>query len=129
MIQWKDSYSIGIESIDEQHKRLFAIANQAYELLKNEMLLDKYDQIVSILGELRDYTIYHFRFEEEYMAGIGYKKLLSHKVAHDDFISRIKGIDLDNLDEQQDQYLMEILDFIVQWIEQHILGMDKRIVS
>ncbi len=129
MIQWKDSYSIGVEAVDDQHKKLFAIANEAYELLKNELLVDKYDRIIAILEELRDYTVYHFRFEEEYMASIGYKKLLSHKVLHDDFIAKIQEIDLDSIDDQQEQNLIDILDFVVQWIEQHILGTDKFITG
>lgn len=129
MIKWKDEYSIGVETIDEQHQKLFEIANRAYALLKNELLLDKYDRIVDIFGELKEYTEYHFRFEQEYMASIGYRKMLSHKVVHDDFVEKIKGINLDKMDEEQDQYLMELLDFVVQWIEQHILGMDKKIVQ
>lgn len=129
MIKWKDEYSIGVETIDEQHQKLFEIANRAYALLKNELLLDKYDRIVDIFGELKEYTEHHFRFEQEYMASIGYRKMLSHKVVHDDFVEKIKGINLDKMDEEQDQYLMDLLDFVVQWIEQHILGMDKKIVQ
>lgn len=129
MIQWKDSYSIGVEAVDDQHRKLFAIADEAYQLLRNELLVDKYDRIIAILGELRDYTVYHFRYEEEYMASIGYKKLLSHKVLHDDFIGKIQEIDLDSIDDRQDQNLTEILDFVVQWIEQHILGTDKLITG
>lgn len=129
MIQWKESYRLGVDEIDEQHKRLFDIANQAYDLLKNDMLVDKYDRIVSIIEELRDYAVYHFGFEENYMASINYKRRLSHKVVHDEFIAKIKEVDLDNVDENQDQYLTEILDFVVQWIEQHILGTDKLYVS
>lgn len=129
MIQWKKSYRIGVEEIDQQHQRLFEIANQAYELLKNDLVTDKYDRIVSIIEELRDYTIYHFGFEENYMASIGYKKRLSHKVIHDDFIAKLNEVDLDHIDDNQDQYLTELLDFVVQWIEQHILGTDKLIVS
>lgn len=129
MIQWKESYRIGVEEIDKQHQKLFEIANQAYDLLKNDMLVDKYDRIVSLIEELRDYTVYHFGYEENYMASINYKKRLSHKVIHDDFIAKINEVNLDNVDENQDQYLTEILDFVVQWIEQHILGTDKLIVS
>jgi hemerythrin len=129
MIQWKESYRIGVEEIDQQHQRLFEIANQAYDLLKNDLLTDKYDRIVRIIEELRDYTIYHFGYEENYMASIKYKKMLSHKVIHDDFIAKINEVNLDNVDENQDQYLTELLDFVVQWIEQHILGTDKLIVS
>ena len=129
MIAWKEEYRIGVEAIDEQHKKLFEIANRAYDLLKNELLLDKYDQIVAIFDELKDYTEYHFSCEQKYMASIGYKKMLSHKVVHDDFIDKIKGIDLEKVDDDQDQYLMDLLNFVVQWIEQHILGMDKKIID
>jgi len=45
MLKWKDEYSIGIELIDEQHKHIFEIGNDAYELLKNDLSLDKYSKI------------------------------------------------------------------------------------
>ncbi|TZE81078.1 bacteriohemerythrin [Calorimonas adulescens] len=129
MIKWREEFRLGIETIDEQHKKLFAIANEAYDLLKNDFYIDKYDRIVAILKELRDYTIYHFNSEEDYMKSIGYKKLLSHKVEHNDFVEKINSIDLDKLDENQDEYILELLNFVVDWIEQHILGTDKQIVS
>ncbi|MGI6513598.1 MAG: hemerythrin family protein [Syntrophomonadaceae bacterium] len=129
MISWRDEFALGVPEIDEQHKKLFAIANRAYEVLKNELLVDKYDQIVAIFNELKDYTVYHFTFEENYMKSIGYRKFLSHKVQHDDFIERINETDLRQIDENQEQYLIETLEFVVAWIEKHILGVDKKIVE
>lgn len=126
MIKWKDEYCTGIDLIDEQHRRLFEIANSAYELLNNKLYVDKYDRIMEILKELKDYTVFHFSSEEGYMKSIGYKKFLSHKVMHDDFIERINNLDLNDLDENQDKYISEILDFIVDWISDHILGTDKK---
>ena len=129
MISWRDEFALGVPEIDEQHKKLFAIANRAYEVLKNELLVDKYDQIVAIFNELKDYTVYHFTFEENYMKSIGYRKFLSQKVQHDDFIERINETDLRQIDENQEQYLIETLEFVVAWIEKHILGVDKKIVE
>ncbi|WP_054695810.1 bacteriohemerythrin [Syntrophomonas palmitatica] len=127
MIEWKTDYSIGVDEIDEQHKKLFEIANRAYILLKNELITDKYDQITAIFAELLDYTEYHFSFEEKYMTSIGYKKFLSHKVIHEDFVEKVKNIDLKQIDEDQDKHLMDILNFIVDWISEHILVQDKNI--
>lgn len=127
MIKWKEEYMLGVEHIDEQHKKLFEIAGKAYDVMKDSLVTDKYDQIVAILDELKDYTVYHFASEEEYMQKIGYKKFLSHKVEHNDFIEKIKNIDLDKVDEKQDKFILEILDFVVSWIDKHILGMDKMI--
>lgn len=125
MIEWRDEFSVGNNEIDTQHKKLFQIAGKAYTLLKDDLVTDKYDQIISILQELKDYTVYHFSFEEEYMKSIGYKRLLSHKVLHDDFIERINNVNLNAIDENQSKYILETLDFIVSWIGEHILGNDK----
>ncbi|WP_422446740.1 bacteriohemerythrin [Thermoanaerobacterium sp. DL9XJH110] len=129
MIRWKDEYRIGVEKIDEQHKKLFEIAGRAYDLLKNEFYIDKYDRIVEILNELKDYTVYHFNSEEEYMKSIGYRRFLSHKVEHDDFIEKINSVDFSKIDSNQDKYILDLLEFIVNWIDKHILGRDKLIVS
>lgn len=129
MIEWKDEYTIGVDTIDMQHKNLFEIAGRAMALMKNEMLTDKYDKIVEILEELKDYTVYHFRTEEEYMQSIKYKRFLSQKAAHDEFIERLEKINLDNLDDQQEEYLMDILNGLVDWISEHILGQDKLITA
>lgn len=129
MITWKEEYRIGVEHIDSQHQKLFEIAGRAYAVLKDEFRLDKYDQITEIIEELKEYTIYHFKSEEEYMRSIGYPRLLSHKVQHDDFIETVNGVDLRKVDEDQDKYLMDILDFVLNWIDGHILGTDKLITQ
>ncbi|MGI6548690.1 MAG: bacteriohemerythrin [Syntrophomonadales bacterium] len=129
MIQWRDEFALGVPAIDEQHQKLFEIANRAYLVLKNELLVDKYDQSVAIFDELKNYTVYHFSFEENYMKSIGYRRFLSHKVQHDDFIQKINETDLDKIDENQEQYLIDTLEFVVDWIEKHILGVDKRITQ
>jgi len=127
MIKWSDDYLIGIEEIDNQHKKLFEIADRAVELLKNEYYIDKYDRIVEIIDELRDYYSYHFNYEEKYMLSIGYKRYFSQKVDHDDFIEKIRAIDLNEMDENQDEYLMSIIDFMIEWITDHIIQKDKLI--
>ena len=129
MFEWKEEYVIGIDNIDEQHKKIFEIAGRAYSLLKNDFYVDKYDKIVGILGELRDYTIYHFKFEEEYMLKIGYKRYFSQKVEHDDFTAKIKSFNLEKIDKDQDAYIMEIIEFITEWLVGHILVKDKLINS
>jgi hemerythrin len=74
MYEMKPEYYTGIDFIDEEHTKLFAIADEAYELLKNQFIPDKYDYIMKLIEELKDYTKYHFQHEEEYMNSIGYKK-------------------------------------------------------
>ena len=129
MVAWKEEYRTGIEKIDQQHRKLFEIAGRAYDILKDQFCLDKYDRIVEIIEELKDYTIYHFNFEEEYMQSIGYTRLFSHKVQHEEFIDKIRSVDLTKIDYDQDKYLVDLLDFVLGWIDGHILGTDKLIVE
>lgn len=128
MFKWKEDYSIGVELIDAQHEELFNIANKAYDLLKNDFFTDKYDKIIEILEELKEYTIFHFKTEEEFMLNKKYKKFFSHKIEHDNFMQKINGVDLKKVDQEQQKYLMDILEFVVQWINQHILERDKFIM-
>lgn len=125
MFKWKSEYETGVEKVDEQHKKLFHIANEAYELLTNDLYIDKYDRIIHIIEELKDYTVFHFTAEEEYMISTGFKKFLSHKVEHDDFIKKFDEIDYNRIDNGQNKYIMELLEFIYRWIDEHILVKDK----
>lgn len=129
MITWKEEYLIGVAEIDEQHQKLFEIAGRIYDLLENSIYGDKYDQIMAVIQELKDYTIYHFQCEEAYMEKIGYKRLLSQKVAHSDFIEKVNNVDFDHIDMNQDAYVMEMMNFIVDWIGSHIIEKDKLITS
>lgn len=54
----------------------------------------------------------------------GHRKLLSHKVEHDDFIKRINGIELEEMDENQEEALRSLISFVFDWITEHILGRD-----
>lgn len=129
MVVWKEEYSLGIPHIDEQHRKLFDIANDIYALVANQLVTDKYDQIINIINELKDYTVDHFAAEELYMKEKGFRRLLSHKVAHQDFIAKMNEIDLGALDESQEEHLREILQFVTDWLVQHILVEDKQYVQ
>ena len=127
MLQWKEEYEVGVAEIDEQHQKLIDIANRVYELMRNELALDKYDQIVEILQELKEYTVYHFHFEEGLMQKAKYKKRFSHKILHQNFLAQVEAVDLSAVDEEQDAYLVRIMDFIANWLIEHIVGEDKKV--
>ena len=129
MVVWKEDYGIGIAAIDAQHQKLFEITNEIYMLLNNDLLTDKYDQIVAVIEELRNYTIEHFAAEEAYMQKINYRKFLSHKAIHNDFIEKIEAVDLSKIDNEQNLYLKEILNFVTDWLISHILQTDKLITT
>ncbi|ACD22560.1 bacteriohemerythrin [Clostridium botulinum] len=125
MYEMKEEFKTGIEFLDEQHKKLFEIADKAYNLLTNNFTLDKYDSVVYIIEELKNYTTFHFKSEEEYMDSINYKRRLSQKIAHGQFIEKLNNIDLKIVDENQNESIKEILEFLNTWLTEHILYCDK----
>lgn len=129
MLGWKEDYLTGIEEVDNQHKKIFEIGGRAYDLLKNDTYTDKYDKIVEILNELRDYAVFHFQFEEEYMLSKRYKRFFSHKAEHDSFIKQVSEVDFNKIDEDQDAYLMSIVELVINWTGDHILKNDMLITK
>ncbi len=127
MYNFKDDYKTGIESIDDEHRKLFEIADRAYEIMIDDFIPDKYDYIVEILKELKDYATTHFKNEEDYMVSIGYKKLFTQKMEHMQFMEKMEQYDLEAVDENQKEVIMELLDFLGNWLVDHILESDKLI--
>ncbi len=130
LFAFTDKYKTGIEFIDEEHKRLFEIIDETYELIHDNFIHDKYDQIISLLDQLKDYTEFHFHDEEEYMKSINYHGLEAQQQAHAAFIDKLVNIDiheLEAMDDNQQQYLLDLVNFLVTWLANHILGADKKI--
>jgi hemerythrin len=127
MYEFKEEFRTGIEIIDLEHAKLFEITDRAYVTLMDEFIVDKYDYIVDILEELKEYAGTHFQHEEQHMIGIGYRKLFSHKAIHEEFLQKVSGYDLSNLDENQKDAIMDILAFLNDWLVEHILKQDKLI--
>lgn len=124
MFKWRNRYSCNINEIDNQHKRLLEIGSQISYIIKDKNDVDHYDEIIELLRELREYTIYHFKYEEDLMQKHGYKGLEKHKEAHEAFVNKIIEIESKDIDENQQRVTIEILTFIADWIENHILQVD-----
>lgn len=122
-----DQYLTGIELIDEEHKELFRIIGEVHDVIADEFMADKYDEIVRLLADLRLYTKSHFKDEEDYMTSVHYDGLEAQKVAHELFSNRLDALDLNDIDTHQQETLQELLAFLTEWLVNHILQMDKRI--
>ena len=122
-----DKYKTGIDLIDKEHRRLFEIIRETDELTNDILFNDKYDEIKNIIAELKDYTILHFHDEEEYMKSVDYEGLQAQIYAHQAFVDRLNEVNLEAVDEDQEGYLRELIDFLAGWLINHILKMDKKI--
>ena len=120
-------YLTGIDMIDKEHGKLFDLTNECYELVMERGAEDKYDKIVAILGELAAYADTHFKSEEAYAESVGDPHRFSHRALHLRFMKKVSEIDLAAIDENQQEYLLKILDFLARWLYDHIKGRDCKL--
>ena len=129
MFELTKEYETGIDKIDKEHRRLFELADECYNLLKEDVCNNKYEKVKKVINELKDYAKFHFNEEEKLMESVRHKQIFTHKLQHDYFIEKVDAIDIDDIQSNQDQYIIDILTFIVAWIRQHILSKDAQYVQ
>ena len=64
-----------------------------------------------------------------YMESIQYKKIFTQKIQHQEFINKLdEFIDQHEKDEEnQDEQIMDILNYLTDWLINHILHVDGQI--
>lgn len=121
LFKWNQEFSVRSEVLDDQHKRLFDIVNNLYTAFMEKAHKEKLGDIIK---ELHKYTIYHFTEEEKLLDGKGTPLSAEHKKAHDEFISRIRSFN-EKFEGGNSGVTYEIMNFLRQWLIQHIKGVDK----
>jgi len=122
MLTWNDSFSVQVEELDNQHKRLINLINQ----LHDAMIEGKGRNILaSILDELVDYTQTHFTAEEVMMKKCDFPGLAEHKKAHEELTQQVKDFQ-ERYNKGQVSVSVELLNFLHDWLVNHVLSMDKR---
>ncbi|MCE5302346.1 MAG: bacteriohemerythrin [Planctomycetaceae bacterium] len=121
-IRWNDYYSVGDASLDAQHKQILAIINELYDAKQRGV--DR-QTIASLLGRLAQYTVDHFRYEEECLRAHEYPELAEHAILHEKMREK-------TLSWQANADLIsgrDLLAFLKQWWCDHIQREDKKYAS
>ncbi|MCW8962845.1 MAG: bacteriohemerythrin, partial [Gammaproteobacteria bacterium] len=84
--EWKDEYSVGIDSIDQQHRKLLNLINQLQTAV-NYSTGESFEQ--EALDELVDYTKTHFSYEEGLLEKYEYPGYEPHKAQHIEMINKV----------------------------------------
>ncbi|MCB9800041.1 MAG: hemerythrin family protein [Candidatus Omnitrophica bacterium] len=122
IIEWDERFSVGIEEIDNQHKKLFAIIDSMFDGIaeqdNKEMLRVAFDKVL-------DYTRYHFATEESYFEKFNYPDAEEHKKQHAKLIEETLELQKEYC-EGAPGMTLELIDFLTHWLQQHILLHDKK---
>lgn len=124
LIQWSEHLSIGINSVDKQHKILINMLNEL-----NDAIIDGKAHLVmaKILDGLAVYTVKHFAYEEALFEKYGYSETQAHKQEHKELIHQVQEL---KKKVENDDFMInsEVMNFLKEWLTHHILKTDKAFV-
>lgn len=124
LIIWSSNLCVGVKSIDAQHKKLVGMINDLHEAMKEKT---SRTVMVDIVGRLKDYVVTHFKHEEHIFDAHGYPEAEAHKLIHNQFVERILDFE-EGLQGGQATLSLEVLQFLKDWLVDHIMGTDKEYV-
>lgn len=122
MFQWDDRYSVGIQSIDNQHREIFVVLEKLVEAMKKGHASDVTNQIVV---DLERYAVNHFQKEEYFFQRFNFPGSAMHINEHQNFIKKITALKSD-LKSGKITLTFDLLSFLKEWIDHHILVVDKQ---
>lgn len=120
-VEWSDALSIGVETIDEQHKSLVAMLNEMYEGINGGWGRKARDEV---LDKLVSYTVVHFETEESLMEASNYPEEKEHKQRHAKLIQMV-GEYIEKYNEDPNASNYDLLFFLKRWLVDHIQRDDK----
>ena len=118
LLVWVPELDTGIAEIDRQHRRIVDYINRLYELRSSP---DR-EGLGDVIGEMIDYTVSHFVFEESLIESAGYMFAGPHKKVHELFTRRV--IEMQTRFDAGEDVAAELHGMLSRWLFNHIRNED-----
>lgn len=121
-ISWKNEWSVGVDQLDMQHRKLLDMINR---LIAEQKTLTDQETVAQLLTEMMDYAQEHFRAEEYLMAEYSYDRKELQEKQHQAFIDKTNSFC--SATEIGPNILSNaLLDYLSGWLVTHILEEDMK---
>ena len=87
-VHWRDEFSVGVASIDHEHRELIGLINRIFGHLDG----GETEAVADELGETYARISAHFALEEQMMRDVTYDQLPDHKTDHERLLDDIREI-------------------------------------
>ncbi len=125
MSLWNDSLLVGVDKIDEQHKKLVAAIDDLLDACEKGQGKSRVGEIIAFITA---YAQEHFKDEEEVQEQYGYPNLEAHKKMHQQFVHIASKFESDFQVTGPTVWLSEnIRKTLLSWLAMHISNEDKKI--
>ena len=118
--EWSDELSVGVPSIDRQHKVLISLINELH------IAMDKgsgASEAKPILKKIINYAQAHFIYEESLFNGKNYISEQEHIQSHTKIKAKLAELK-EKSDEKDFDVSDELMNFLKNWLNNHILKED-----
>ena len=123
ILAWVPELDTGIDEIDRQHRRIVDYINKLYELRESP---DR-QALGDVIGEMVDYTLSHFVFEETLIENAGYMFAGPHKKVHELFTRRVS--EMQSRFDAGEDVAAELHGMLSRWLFNHIRNEDHGYVD
>lgn len=120
IITWDETYSVGIDLLDQQHKKIVSIINQ---LITHNELDVRSEAISDLLSDLTQYAHNHFLTEEAVLEKFNYDSIDDQKKEHKEYRLKIVNFCMDTVDHKI-SVPQNLKEYIYHWWKDHILISD-----
>jgi hemerythrin len=120
LLNWKEKFSVGVESIDDQHKILVDALNELHHAV---MQGQTRNSTAPLLRNLFTYMRYHQVSEEQAMARVNYPELKQHQLLHRELVQTLQGY-LASIDRGEAAINVDALFILRDSVVNHIQRVD-----
>jgi hemerythrin len=125
-IMWKETYRIGVESIDAQHKELFDTVEKLFRYIESDDAELKKQECINTIVFLKDYAVRHFEDEEAYQRSLNRSDFEEHKAFHRVFVERVLALEQELIESDFSvPSIKEFTGFLTTWLTHHVAGVDQ----
>ncbi len=123
LLEWKSEFSVGVESMDFEHRNMIAMINEIYDEMKERRDADSVEQF---LGDIHAAISAHFALEERMMREAGYAEFEAHKEDHEELLDQIRDM-MDAFRLDPDNGFELLRDKLADWFAVHFGSFDARL--
>ena len=122
-MQWKTEYSVGVESMDDEHREMIDLINEIYDRLESD---PDADQVEECLGDIFSTISMHFALEERLMRKNNYEEYQAHKADHEDLLDQIRDL-MDDFAADTASGAVKLEQGLSAWFAGHFSTFDARL--
>ncbi len=121
-LEWDPSFAVHVERYDNAHRVLFNMVNDLADAMQQKK---SKDAIGRVLKGLAEYTISHFAEEERSFSQTQYPEETQHKALHKKLLDQVSDL-IRKFDAGEQLIAQDVINFLQDWLINHIKGVDKR---